>query len=237
MNRICFFLCVDKRQYESDVFLWDGEEEDVDRRIGGRQHQRVDRAGVRQFPEDCGEQERVERAGCKVVSGVQTIRTGYGKLKWSEEDLYARTWSHNHALLTLHDARECAWNYYSPTRFKPIFRHVCKVGENENTEEDEINVPITLSVFRDKRKTLIQLSFLFITNVSNTFHPPHFLRFPECNHATSDVRNTIPLCTGEEGGGGISRAENQCQKATTNNSTYITGNEHSIVNAVWVHDP
>ena len=35
--------------------------------------------GVRQLPEGCGEQERMERAGCKVVRGSPTIRTGYGK--------------------------------------------------------------------------------------------------------------------------------------------------------------
>ena len=45
----------------------------------GRQHHRVDRPGVRQLPEGCGEQERMERDGCKVVSGAQTIRTGHGK--------------------------------------------------------------------------------------------------------------------------------------------------------------
>ena len=41
----------------------------------------VDRAGVRQLPEGCEEQERMERAGCQVVSGAPTTRTGYGKVK------------------------------------------------------------------------------------------------------------------------------------------------------------
>ena len=35
----------------------------------GRQHQRVDRVEVRQLPEGCGEEEKMERAGCKAVRG------------------------------------------------------------------------------------------------------------------------------------------------------------------------
>ena len=50
------------------------EEEEI-----GRQHQRVGRPGVRQLPEGCGEQGKMERAGCKVVSGAPTILTGYWK--------------------------------------------------------------------------------------------------------------------------------------------------------------
>ena len=45
----------------------------------GIQHQRVDRPGVRQLPEGCGEQEKMERAGCKVVSDTPAISTDYGK--------------------------------------------------------------------------------------------------------------------------------------------------------------
>ena len=47
----------------------------------GRQHQRMDRAGVRQLPERCGEQEKTERAGCKVASDAPAIRTEYGTVK------------------------------------------------------------------------------------------------------------------------------------------------------------
>ena len=47
----------------------------------GRQRQRMDRARVRQHPGSCGEQEKMKRARCKVVSGAPTIRMGYGKVK------------------------------------------------------------------------------------------------------------------------------------------------------------
>ena len=50
----------------------------------GRQRQRVDRAGVRQLPEGCGERDKMERAGCKVVSCAPTLRTGDGKVKRGE---------------------------------------------------------------------------------------------------------------------------------------------------------
>ena len=47
----------------------------------------MDKAGIRRLPERCGEQEMMERAGCKVVSGAPTIRMGYGK---SEVKKYTR---------------------------------------------------------------------------------------------------------------------------------------------------
>ena len=42
-------------------------EEDV-----GRQHQRMDRPGVRQVPEGSGEQGKMEKTGCKIVCGAPT---------------------------------------------------------------------------------------------------------------------------------------------------------------------
>ena len=38
----------------------------------GRQHQGMDRPGVRQVPEGSGEQEEMEKAGCKIICGAPT---------------------------------------------------------------------------------------------------------------------------------------------------------------------
>ena len=39
----------------------------------GRQHQRMDRPGVRQVPEGSGEQGKMEKTGCKkIICGAQT---------------------------------------------------------------------------------------------------------------------------------------------------------------------
>ena len=38
----------------------------------GRQHQGTDRPGVRQVPEDSGEQGKMETTGCKIVCGAPT---------------------------------------------------------------------------------------------------------------------------------------------------------------------
>ena len=38
----------------------------------GRQHQRMDRPGVRQVPEGGGEQGKMEKTGCKIICGAQT---------------------------------------------------------------------------------------------------------------------------------------------------------------------
>ena len=38
----------------------------------GRQHQGMDRPGVRQVPEGSGEQGRIEESGCKIVCGTST---------------------------------------------------------------------------------------------------------------------------------------------------------------------
>ena len=36
----------------------------------GRQHQGMDRPGVRQVPEGCGEQGKMEKTGCKIICGA-----------------------------------------------------------------------------------------------------------------------------------------------------------------------
>ena len=38
----------------------------------GRQHQGMDRPGVRQVPEGSGEQGRMEKTGCKIICGAPT---------------------------------------------------------------------------------------------------------------------------------------------------------------------
>ena len=38
----------------------------------GRQHQEMDRPGVRQVPEGSGEQEKMEKTGCKIIGGAPT---------------------------------------------------------------------------------------------------------------------------------------------------------------------
>ena len=38
----------------------------------GRQHQEMDRPGVRQVPEGSGEQEKIEKTGCKIICGAPT---------------------------------------------------------------------------------------------------------------------------------------------------------------------
>ena len=38
----------------------------------GRQHQGMDRRGVRHVPEDSGEQGEMEKTGCKIICGAPT---------------------------------------------------------------------------------------------------------------------------------------------------------------------
>ena len=38
----------------------------------GRQHQGMDRPGVRQVPEGSGEQGKMEKTGCKIICGAPT---------------------------------------------------------------------------------------------------------------------------------------------------------------------
>ena len=44
----------------------------------GRQHQEMDRPGVRQIPEGSGEQGKMEETGCKVIRGAPTTLTVKG---------------------------------------------------------------------------------------------------------------------------------------------------------------
>ena len=44
----------------------------------GRQHQGMDRLGVRQFPEGSGEQGKMEKTGCKIICGALTTLTVKG---------------------------------------------------------------------------------------------------------------------------------------------------------------
>ena len=41
-----------------------------------RQHQEMDRPGIRQIPEESGEQGKMEKTGCKIISGAPTILAG-----------------------------------------------------------------------------------------------------------------------------------------------------------------
>ena len=44
----------------------------------GRQHQGMDRPGVRQVPEGSGEQGKIEKTGCKIICGAPTTLTVKG---------------------------------------------------------------------------------------------------------------------------------------------------------------
>ena len=44
----------------------------------GRQHQGMDRPGVRQVPEGSGEQGKMEKTGCKIICGAPTTLAGKG---------------------------------------------------------------------------------------------------------------------------------------------------------------
>ena len=44
----------------------------------GRQHQGMDRPGVRQVPEGSGEQGKMENTGCKIICGAPTTRVVKG---------------------------------------------------------------------------------------------------------------------------------------------------------------
>ena len=44
----------------------------------GRQHQGMDRPGVRQVPEGSGEQEKMEETGCEIICGGPTTLTVKG---------------------------------------------------------------------------------------------------------------------------------------------------------------
>ena len=47
----------------------------------GRQHQEIDRPGVRQVPEGSGEQGKMEETGCEIICGAQTTLAVKGEMK------------------------------------------------------------------------------------------------------------------------------------------------------------
>ena len=56
---------------------WKGEEDEADRKKKwGRQHQGMDRLGVRQVPEGSGEQRKTAKTGCEVICGDPTTPNG-----------------------------------------------------------------------------------------------------------------------------------------------------------------
>ena len=44
----------------------------ADRKVVGRQHQEMDRSGVRKVPEGSGEEGKMEEAGCEIICGAPT---------------------------------------------------------------------------------------------------------------------------------------------------------------------
>ena len=64
------------------------EEEEV-----GRQHQRVDRPGVRQVPEGSGEQEKMEKTGCRIICGAPTTFSVKGLMMMTIIDTSFFSWS------------------------------------------------------------------------------------------------------------------------------------------------
>ena len=51
----------------------------------GRQHQGMDRPGVRQVPEGSGEERKMEETGCEVICGAPTTLAVKGKVKLDAE--------------------------------------------------------------------------------------------------------------------------------------------------------
>ena len=47
----------------------------------GRQHQGMDRPGVRQVPEGSGEQGKIEKTGCKIIFGAPTTLAVKGLMR------------------------------------------------------------------------------------------------------------------------------------------------------------
>ena len=50
----------------------------------GRQHQGLDRPGVRQVPVGSGEQRKLEETGCEVICGAPTTLAVKGEVQWKE---------------------------------------------------------------------------------------------------------------------------------------------------------
>ena len=54
----------------------------------GRQHQGMDRPGVRHVPEGSGEQGKMEKTGCKIICGAPTTLTVKGLMMMMVNDLH-----------------------------------------------------------------------------------------------------------------------------------------------------
>ena len=50
----------------------------------GRQHQGIDRPGVRQVPECSGEQGKMEKTGCEIICGAPTTLAVKALMRWDE---------------------------------------------------------------------------------------------------------------------------------------------------------
>ena len=68
----------------------EGEEEEVDRRRGGKTTSKSEQGWSLPTPRGLWRQKKMERAGCKVVRGAPTILTAYGKT-------HTHTHTHTHA--------------------------------------------------------------------------------------------------------------------------------------------
>ena len=53
----------------------------------GRQHQGMDRPGVRQVPEGSGEQRKMEETGCKIICGAPATLAVKGQVKVKTQQL------------------------------------------------------------------------------------------------------------------------------------------------------
>ena len=56
------------------------EKKETEKEVG-RQHQGMDRPGVRQVPEGSGKQRKIEETGCEVICGAPTILAVKGQVK------------------------------------------------------------------------------------------------------------------------------------------------------------
>ena len=65
----------------------------------GRQHQGIDRPGVRQIPEGSGKQGKIEKTGCKIICGAPTTLAVKGLMMMvivCNASPRARTHTHTH---------------------------------------------------------------------------------------------------------------------------------------------
>ena len=52
-----------------------------------RQHQGMDRSGVRQVPEGSGKQGKMEKTGCKIICGAPTTLAVEGLMMYDDDDV------------------------------------------------------------------------------------------------------------------------------------------------------